>query len=368
MQSDAAILTSIYRAFIGFDKRAERASTEILEATFVDSAPLFDLLSTHNNQVIYGRRGTGKTHALKYLAKQVEKQGEYPIYVDLRAVGSNGLLYSDKSRSLSERAATLVIDVLNALNDELLTIALTRLDTLSDAAQVTMRVDDFSASIQTVRITGTVEEETQSSANETGDRRLAFEGELAGSPRAKLAFGANRSASSASITRNKRTGTETVHLNFGSIGASLSGLIGVLGAPRIWLLIDEWSEVPVELQPYLADLLRRTILPTNEITLKIAAIEHRSNFALLKEQGEYVGLELGSDVAADLNLDEFLVFDNDQEKATSFFKTLLHRHYSSSDKAEHAINTPDQLIQLAFTQWPAFEEFIRAIEGYLVMP
>ena len=75
MLADAAILTSIHRAFISFDKRAERASNEILEATFVDFAPLFDLLSAKNNQVIYGRRGTGKTHALKYLAKQVEKQG-----------------------------------------------------------------------------------------------------------------------------------------------------------------------------------------------------------------------------------------------------------------------------------------------------
>ena len=164
-------------------------------------------------------------------------------------------------------------------------------------------------------------------------------------------------------TSSKRTGTETIHLNFGDIAASLSGLITILGTPRIWLLIDEWSEVPVALQPYLADLLRRTILPLNSITLKIAAIEHRSNFALLKERDEYIGLELGADVSADLNLDEFLVFDNNQEKATSFFKTLLHRHYSSSDKAEYAIVTPDDLIQYAFTQWPAFEEFTRAIEG-----
>jgi len=98
MMSETDILSSIHKALIGFDKRAERSSDEILEATFVDSAPHFDLLSSKNNQVIYGRRGTGKTHALKYLARYVEKTNERPIYIDLRSVGSNGSIYSDGSR------------------------------------------------------------------------------------------------------------------------------------------------------------------------------------------------------------------------------------------------------------------------------
>jgi Cdc6-like AAA superfamily ATPase len=68
MSSDAELLTSIHKALIGFNKRAERVSDEILELSFVHSAPLFDLLSSNDNQVIYGRRGTGKTHAFKFLA------------------------------------------------------------------------------------------------------------------------------------------------------------------------------------------------------------------------------------------------------------------------------------------------------------
>jgi Cdc6-like AAA superfamily ATPase len=95
-------LVSIHKALIGFNKRAERTSDKILEATFVDSAPLFDLLSTQNNQVIYGRRGTGNTHALKYLAQQVERAGEYPVYLDLRSVGSNSSIYNDGTRPLAE--------------------------------------------------------------------------------------------------------------------------------------------------------------------------------------------------------------------------------------------------------------------------
>jgi Cdc6-like AAA superfamily ATPase len=91
-------LGAVHTALIGFTKRAERATEESLVATFVDSAPLFALLSTENNQVIYGRRGTGKTHALKVLAEHVEQQKNgIPVFLDMRTIGSNGSIYADTS-------------------------------------------------------------------------------------------------------------------------------------------------------------------------------------------------------------------------------------------------------------------------------
>ena len=41
-------LKAVHTTMIGFTKRAEKASEESLVATFVDSAPLFSLLSTQN--------------------------------------------------------------------------------------------------------------------------------------------------------------------------------------------------------------------------------------------------------------------------------------------------------------------------------
>jgi hypothetical protein len=109
--------------------------------------------------------------------------------------------------------------------------------------------------------------------------------------------------------------------------------------------------------------MRRTVLPISALTLKIAAIEHRSNFSILKGTGDYIGLELGADIAADLNLDDFLVFDNNQAKSTAFFKTLIYRHYQVSEERRAEVTNADTLIQLAFTQAPVFEEFVRAVEG-----
>ena len=85
-----------------------------------------------------------------------------------------------------------------------------------------------------------------------------------------MALGSKTGKGANSSERTRRTGDEKIHLNFGNIGSSLSGLISVVGVSRIWLLIDEWSEVPFDLQPYLADLFRRTVLPVGSITLKVA--------------------------------------------------------------------------------------------------
>ncbi|MGC2224893.1 MAG: hypothetical protein WA624_22290 [Methylocella sp.] len=356
-------LSSIHKALIGFDKRAERTSDEILEATFVDSAPLFDLLSSKNNQVIYGRRGTGKTHALKYLARYVEKASERPIYIDLRSVGSNGSIYSDGSRPLAERASTLVLDVLNAIFGELYVLAVEALDKALDPDQVTLRLDDYSKAIQSVRITGTIETESQQGTSWSEENNFGLNLDQRATPSLTVALGSKTGNGANSSARTRRTGNEKIHLNFGNIGSSLSGLISVVGVSRIWLLIDEWSEVPFDLQPYLANLFRRTVLPIGSITLKVASIEHRSVFSISKDKGEYIGLELGADIAADLNLDDFLVFDNNQSKSTEFFKNPLFKHYSNSDKAIPELNSADRLIQVAFTQVPVFEEFVRAVEG-----
>ena len=119
-------LGAVHTTLIGFTQRAERATEESLVATFVDSAPLFALLSSENNQVIYGRRGTGKTHALRVLAEHVQHQKDgIPVFLDMRTIGSNGSIYADASRPLAERASTLLGDALSGLLNEFLSIALT---------------------------------------------------------------------------------------------------------------------------------------------------------------------------------------------------------------------------------------------------
>jgi len=131
------------------------------------------------------------------------------------------------------------------------------------------------------------------------------------------------------------------------------------------MLLDEWSVIPLELQPFLADLIRRAFCSLNTVTVKIGAIEQRSNFKYITELGYYVGMELGADISANVDLDDFMVFGNDSEKASRFFADMFHRHVNSTLKGQGLPEFPssDSFIQKTFTQRNVFEELVRAAEG-----
>ncbi len=88
--------TEYNAAFLRLSRRAERVDRPKLIETFVEVGPLLPLLSSSDHQVIFGRRGTGKTHALLYLASRSADQGDVPVYVDMRTIGSTGGLYADQ--------------------------------------------------------------------------------------------------------------------------------------------------------------------------------------------------------------------------------------------------------------------------------
>ncbi|QOV95205.1 hypothetical protein [Novosphingobium sp. ES2-1] len=132
---------------------------------------------------------------------------------------------------------------------------------------------------------------------------------------------------------------------------------------RLWVLIDEWSTIPEALQPYLADFLKRVVFPINSVSVTIVAIEQRSKF---RKDGEHlpVGIELGSDAFADINLDDYLVFENNPKASAEFFRELIFRHLTAIYPIKSLpVQNAQQLQEQAFTQEAAFLELVRASEG-----
>jgi hypothetical protein len=107
--------------------------------------------------------------------------------------------------------------------------------------------------------------------------------------------------------------------------------------------------------------------PTRNITVKIGAIEHRSRFNIHDDDGYSVGIELGSDASAPLNLDDFMVFAHDPDRAIQFFEELLYRHVVNLYLTGEVEGTPPptgaDLVRETFTRTDAFQEFVRAAEG-----
>jgi hypothetical protein len=222
-------LQAVHKIFIGFNKRAERSSNEMLVASFVDSAPLFDLLSTTNNQVIYGRRGTGKTHALKFLADTIESRGEHPIYLDLRAVGSNGSVYADVERPVSERASTLLLDVLGGLYDELYRAALLNIDRHPNPEVLTRRLDALQMALSTIEIGRQVALETTDVSSRKEASGLTGSLTISTDPSVSASAKIGSEGQQSHTTKITRTGREGVYLAFGNISGALSSTFRISG-------------------------------------------------------------------------------------------------------------------------------------------
>ena len=316
-------LTLINLAFMKMQRRAEMNDRSKLVSTFVDSGSLFTLLSSQDHQIVYGRRGTGKTHAFIYLAETVAKQGSIPIYIDMRNIGSSGGVYTDVSLPLTERATRLLLDTLSTFCDAIYEFVLENEELLGDK-RLERCLDELATNISSVGVI------------------------------------------SSNNNQNNQNYSNKQHIvRFGSIGQLLRNLVRCVPLKKIWVLLDEWSSVPLDLQPYLADFIRRSMFPIQGIIVKIAAIEQRTRFQLPFIEGNYVGIEVGADIAADINLDDFMVFDNDAERANLFFKELIHKHYQAIDgiELEDDSKSSDDLLREAFTQNNVFTEFVRASEG-----
>jgi hypothetical protein len=343
--------------------RSEKASPDVLRKTFVDVGPLTALLSISDNQTLFGRRGTGKTHILQFLGSKQRENGDLAIYIDLSNLGSSGSIYSDTARSIPERATRLLVDTLLAVHDGLLEAVLVSENL--DLSQFGPALDELAKSATRIQVVGKIETEAQS-AQEVSEDKFSKDSMGLGEKGLKLQsdFGGSSHEAQSQGFRKKLTGVESYVLHFGEISAALRSLENLLGKRRLWVLLDEWSNLPLELQPYLGDLMRRTFFVMRNVTVKIAAIEYRSRFMVSGENRSYLGIELGADVATNVNLDDFMVFDNDVQQSTKFHRRLLYNHLlEAGDLIASEVTDSRELIRLSFTQDYVFSELVRAGEG-----
>jgi len=354
-------LSALNRALNQIPKRAEKQEGPQLHESFVDSG-IADVLDTVDHQVLYGRRGTGKTHALAYLAAEASGRGDIALMIDLRAVGSPDGVLDPASATTADRAGRLLVDLLTQVHEALLDALLA--EALVDDEVLLADADELLSAISSVRVSGEVttthEDEDVATRKQGWFARLTAYG-LSGGVRGEQSKGGR------SLVRETRSGHERLSLNFGHVARVLGRLATGLGGRRVWLLLDEWSSVPRDLQPYLAEFLLRCVLPLQRFTVKITAVEQQTNFRAVIG-GRAVGIELGADMGAHINLDDFLVYEGNEERSRDFFRRLFLKQLQSVVGAGQqpeliGLRDPDDVVRLGFTDDRAFDELVRAAEG-----
>lgn len=353
------------KAMGSFVTRSERTEDlERLIATFVDSG-IIDLVHNPKNQIIYGRRGTGKTHVLRYLeARFRERPAVVAAYVDARTLGSSAI-FTDTDRPVHSRILGLYKDVFAILHNVLF-------EELADK-----QVGNVDAALDAL---GEIEKQLSYTESESEDLRIRLSEsssrEFGGSIRASIASAGPsasaeaRAGTSASVESETESRTARYpKVIFPALFAAFEKVLKHMQLEQCVVLIDEWSSIPLDLQPYLAEMLNRVFFANPKVIVKIATIEFRSKFVQFDAEGrKEFGLELGGDIETAIDLDDFYVYDRDPVGTESLYADLLWRHLvfalerTSYLQTGYGVTSSTDLVRLLFTG-QAFKELARTAEG-----
>ena len=341
-------------------RRADKWDEEVLVKTFVNIGPLIPTLLGVNNQILFGRRGTGKTHVLRFLKSIIEKEkNDCCIFIDIRQIGSTGSIYSDQSIPSHQRAARLFTDILQEVRNQIIRFVTKNEENKEKyLSTVTPVIDELVSQLNLKEIFGSVKQEQQVQSK-TVDIDVS-EFTISRSP--SYMVSSTQGNSDMRYESTIKEGESIDYLDFSKVFQILKRTIAEMYPRKLWILIDEFAELSTDLQVLLSDMFRRVLCPLENCIFKIAAIEHRSEFKRQIDSRNYLGLELGADVYS-CNLDDFMVFSNNQAQALIFFRDLIYQHINSMLGDDEKYDDSNSLINDIFTQEKVFEELVQAAEG-----
>lgn len=266
---------------------------------------------TTDSQLVLGRRGTGKTHLFRVFEHQASQVGQVVYYVDCTLLGSG---YAGLPLQPKEVAPKYFSGLLNALGPRLLDEAI-RLEAPPPGVQD--------------RVLSTLAAGFTSYTEPTGTQSLA-----------------------------------QPTFNYRQIAEALEKVLTDLEISRLFLILDEWAQIPAPAQPYVAEYLKRSILCVPQVSVKLLAVSYQCVLSVQDNTGT-VGIQRGADVPDTLDLDSYLIYEENAELVTDFFAQVLYNHLGGELGWDLSVPPGDKLKRVLdlFTQQPAFIEQVRAAEG-----
>ncbi|MBC8465589.1 hypothetical protein H8D57_01045 [bacterium] len=346
-------------------QRAERqADLQKLVDSYVDSG-IVPQLHNENHQILYGRRGTGKTHIFQVLRDIFEKEKYCVTYIDCRTLGSSSQ-FSDRDQPINRRCLALFRDILSPVYNNMLEGIIEH--PTSEGEKALEAIDELLKVITEPFTVFETKEVQISKSNESegkGGVELSFDASkpsFRGSLNAGVSSKATEQQSQkvAVITEDKIIFPAIHH--FLTEGLRLSGF-------KLVILLDEWSSLPRDLQPYLAEFFKRGVLPVTNVTLKIAALEQRSAFSI-SSGDDIIGFELGADIAMTQDLDDIYVYDRNPTAISELYGDILLRHLQIELPENYLQDTykifeGKHLMSKMFTEKKTFFEMSRSAEGVI---
>ena len=303
--------------------RNENETSEFSVSSFYDANLTGYLINNRNHQVIQGSRGTGKTHILRVLEQKMEDAHTHCVFLDCRNIGSSGSCGFDDDPNPARFFQHFLEELQEKLsryyemyyfdNEEIKKDVFDLLVELK--AAVIISNDEIN------KVTRTVSRNIDNKSNNKVGTQVGW----------PPSFGYKRQKNTQIGKAQSEEITQDISLrksiSFSRFGRILGDLL-FLTDKKLIILLDEWSSIPLDIQPLFAEFLRRTLFPINEVKFKIAVVPHRKLFRT-EQNGNSIGLELGADIFVALDLDQRYSVDSSPKEIFAFCFGFFCQHLSS---------------------------------------
>jgi hypothetical protein len=306
-----------------------------------------------NWQVLFGRRGTGKTTLLatyaNYIASQFDKTKRASI--ELNVTDFLSVLDSTSLDSISDTAVAqiyfadflekLCMHLFNVFSGDNQQSKFYKLFQLSDKKEyiqdLVLALVESTKTPSPTEIGGKRQTTRTHTAQTSVGRQTRAGVSLGGNLSEKQArlnleasLGSSREANSKSeIQLNDAIGLTNFKFNYYKTREIMVTILNALEISQLFIIIDEWSELDRSatrnIQPFFAELLKKVFWNNKHFVLKLGAVRNQTKLNTKVKASGPVGLELGADIF-EISLDD--VYTSPAMNKLKFYEELLFKHLS----------------------------------------
>lgn len=304
-------------------------------------------LMKKTNQIIRGSRGMGKTHILKVLERTLSKKVDKTIhcfYLDCRKIGS-GITSGSSANSVDypypfNVETSFFQYFLDRLTEDLKAFFKYQYyENDKQRNRVFQMLSDMKASILTATEIVDDYTTTMTDSDNTTESTNSLS-EIALFKSVNLSKHRDKGAAKAVSKEIRKSAHIKYSLSFSRFGRLLEELLETTDT-RVFLLLDEWSSIRQDIQPYFADYLWRTLFSISRVKFKIAVLPQNYKFQAVVN-GRKIGLDINEDIKLGLDLDRIYSVDNAPSDIVQFCFSFLCQHLS--------VSVGDQIDKWAFVR------------------
>ena len=328
-----------------------------------------DELFRKENQVVFGRRGTGKTTLFKaftYYVNNIKSTKEKNLgcwYTRLDvAIPSNTEVKVEKIDDVALFCIKIFLKSfvdylyeeydrfeknkkLNKIEKEELSSILLNLSEIIEHGTAT-----------TEEVTGSQSISTITTSNVEGNVALNSPNQLKSTLKDLFSLGFKKKKKKQNIIAAKEEKKVVYRIDLNEIKTLINMFLEKAHYRTFYICIDEFAlidrDLPFTIQPTVAQLIKELFFDSSIIVIKIASVWNKSRMQHRQLGGIREGIELGQDIFTNKDLDLDIMFEYDNEQAVKFFKEYLFNTITLNEPVseKERQNLPDYIIDTLFSQ------------------